>query len=92
MKKAYLLTLMILIAGASFGQNMSTLTISVSNIEVVGSKIFVALYDNEYSFNKKSGTVDSLRIIPKTKTAEVKFKNITPGNYAVAIFQDINNN
>lgn len=83
---------MILCASTAFAQNLSTITIRVSNIEVNGSKIFVALYDNEDSFNKKLGTVDSLRIIPKTKTTEVKFKNIKPGNYAVAVFQDINNN
>ncbi len=92
MRKVYLLTLMILCASTSFGQNLSTITIRVSNIEVNGSRIFVALYDNETNFNQKSGTVDSLKIIPKTKTTEVKFKNVKTGNYVVAVFQDFNNN
>lgn len=78
--------------GTLYGQNLSAITIRVSNVELNGSKVFIALYNNEKSFNKKLGTVDSTKIIPETETFDVIFRNIPSGNYAIAVFQDLNNN
>jgi uncharacterized protein (DUF2141 family) len=92
MKNIYLLTLMILHAWTICGQDLSTITVRVSNIELNGSKIFIALYDNENNFDQKLGTVDSLKIFSKTETIDVKFRDVKSGDYAVAVFQDLNNN
>ncbi|MAE08521.1 MAG: hypothetical protein CL661_07150 [Bacteroidetes bacterium] len=92
MKNIYLLTLMILFGLTICGQNLSTITVRVSNIELNGSKIFIALYDNENNFDQKLGTFDSLKIVSKTETIDVKFKDVKSGDYAVAVFQDLNNN
>ncbi len=86
------LILMLLFAVFIFGQPTAIITVSVSNIELNGSRIFVGLYDNESSFKLKSGAVDSVIIVPKEENLEVSLKNIFWGNYAVAVFQDINNN
>lgn len=92
MKKIHILILVLLSAYIMHGQNLSTITIRVSNIELNGSKVFIALYDNEKNFNQKLGTVDSVKIIPETESFNVTFKNIPSGTYAVAVFQDLNNN
>jgi len=81
-----------MITGFVFGQNTANLTVSIVNTEVTNSKLFVGLYDNEASFKQKLSAIDSIMIIPKTKICEVIFQNIPMGNYAVAVFQDMNNN
>jgi len=81
-----------MITGFVFGQNTANLTVSIVNTEVTNSKLFVGLYDNEASFKQKLSAIDSIMIIPKTEICEVIFQNIPMGNYAVAVFQDMNNN
>lgn len=92
MKKIHFLILLSFYVCTMYGQNLSNITIRVSNVELNGSKVFVALYDNEDSFSQKLGTVDSVKIIPETETIDVIFNNIPNGHYAVAVFQDLNNN
>jgi len=81
-----------LTASISNGQNTYSIVVSISNIQLNDSKIFVGLYDNELDFKTKTNAIDSLITIPKEKTTEVIFYNISPGTYAIAVFQDINNN
>jgi len=91
-KKILLLISLIMVVAFVYGQNTATLTISISNIELNGSKIFVGLYDNKNDFKLKSGAVDSVILIPDSENIEVSLKNIPSGRYAVAVFQDINSN
>ena len=83
---------MLIFAGIIFGQNNANINVSISNIELNGTLVFVGLYDNDSSFKIKSGVVDSLIFVPDSETVEVPFNSIPFGNYAIAIFQDINNN
>jgi len=92
MKKIIFLIPILLLTGFISGQNTATLSISISNIELNHSKIFVGLYDNETDFKLKSSAVDSIIIIPNLENIQVSLKNITIGIYAVAVFQDLNNN
>jgi len=92
MKKFSVLIPLIIFAGFISGQNTATLTVRISNIELDSSKIFIGLFDNEVDFKLKSGTVDSIILIPGKETIEVSLKDIPFGNYAVAVFQDTNNN
>ncbi len=92
MTKFILLISILIFSILAIGQNTATITVSISNIEPNNSEIFIGLYDNEIAFKKKLGALDSLVITPKADTQEVSFKNIMEGDYAIAIFQDINNN
>jgi len=83
---------MLIFAGFIFGQNTANLTINISNIQLDSSKIFIGLYDNEADFKLKSNAIDSIVLIPEKEITEVSLKNIPFGIYAVAIFQDLNNN
>ena len=75
-----------------FGQNTANVTVNISNIDLSGGKVFIGLYNNEATFKLKSGAVDSIIFIPDKEITRVVFSNIPIGNYAVAAFQDINNN
>ncbi len=79
-------------AGLIFGQNIANINVSISNINLNGSKVFIGLYNNDSSFKLKSGAVDSLIFVSDAETADVSFNNIPFGSYAIALFQDINNN
>ena len=79
-------------AGLIFGQNIANINVSISNIDLNGSKVFIGLYNNDSSFKLKSGAVDSLIFVPDAETADVSFNNIPFGTYAIAVFQDINSN
>ncbi len=83
---------MLMFAGLIFGQNIANINVSISNINLNGSKVFIGLYNNDSSFKLKSGAVDSLIFVPDAKTVEVSFNNIPFGTYAIAVFQDINSN
>lgn len=92
MKRATCLLLLTMFTGSVYTQSTANLSINISNIELDGSSIFVGIYDNEANFKLKSGAVDSVILIPDSNSIDVLLKNIPLGNYAVAVFQDINNN
>jgi uncharacterized protein (DUF2141 family) len=71
---------------------MQKLTIEVTNIKQAKGTLNVAIYDEKSSFpDEKSPTF--FRIIPIQNTENLKFTIEVPkGQYAVAIFQDLNNN
>lgn len=73
-------------------QSLHTLSIEVSNIQNTETRIFLGLYDTEASFKTKSMAIDSVVFIPKTNVSDIFINNIPDGEYAIAIFQDINNN
>jgi uncharacterized protein (DUF2141 family) len=51
------------------------------------------LFNTESSFNGKEGkAVQCVQVPVSNKTAKVTFENIPPGNYAVSVFHDVNNN
>ncbi len=71
---------------------MQKLTIEVTNIKQTKGTMNVAIYDAKSNFpDEKSPTF--FRIIPVQNTDNLKFTIEVPkGQYAVAVFQDLNNN
>ena len=92
MRKLFFIILLFQITGFVFGQNTANLTVSISNIELDSSKVFVGLYNSQISFKQKARAIDSLIIIPTNENTKVQFNNIPTGYYAIAVFQDTNNN
>ena len=64
----------------------------MSDVEINNSELHIGLYDNEYNFKHKSGAIDSIILIPTTSIVKLLFKDVPIGNYAIATFQDLNNN
>ena len=91
MKQILTTVIAILIITCTQAQNNS-LTINISNIQNHNSSLFIGIYDNKINFKSKTDALDSLIVIPKENTKKVKFTNLPKGEYAIAIFQDINNN
>ncbi len=92
MRRLFFLISMVFVSGFVLSQNTVNLTVSISNIELNKGSVFVGLYGNESDFKLKSGAVDSVSFIPDKTITNVILKNISIGNYALAVFQDMNNN
>ncbi len=71
---------------------MQKLTIEITNIKQAKGTMNVAIYDAKSDFpNEKSPTF--FRLIPIPNTDNLKFTiDVPKGQYAVAVFQDLNNN
>ena len=73
---------------SGFAQQTKTLHVNITRIETMEAPLIIGLYDNEDSFKSKKA-LDSLHVVPNQESMEVVFKNVVKGQYAIALFQDI---
>ncbi|MCA1763457.1 MAG: DUF2141 domain-containing protein [Cryomorphaceae bacterium] len=71
--------------------DLNEVGIGVYNAKPVKSKIFVAIYDSESSFLEDELMLREIDVSEKSKKHELSVW-VKPGFYAIAIFQDLNNN
>jgi uncharacterized protein (DUF2141 family) len=91
-QQLFIIMLLLISIIASAQEKNITLKVSISNISPKQSEIYVALYNNEKDFKRKTNAIDSLIVSAPENDSIVTFKKITSGTYAIAIFQDMNNN
>ncbi len=91
MKKYFIILLVCIVAGSSQGQT-ANLTVKVKNIKEVKGSMSVALFNSaegypcgDSFYQAKSHALDSLSF-------SMVFSDIPLGIYAVAVFQDTNDN
>ncbi len=88
-----LLIVLLLFTGAYiFAQKTANITVNILNIETTNSKLYIGLYNSEKSFKLRLGALDSVIAIPNSNSFNTVLRNIPYGNYAIAVFQDINKN
>jgi uncharacterized protein (DUF2141 family) len=81
---------LLLITFQSFAQKNCTLRVNVKNILINKGNFYIALYNAEKGFLK---TPCSKIQLPASRiTNGVVFSRLPAGEYAVTIFQDLNNN
>ncbi len=85
--KTKLILLMVFVAGIMNAQNK--LTIVVDGIEKARGQILVAVYEKD-NFLKKPSYFGSTKV--NGETVDVVIENIKPGEYAISLFQDENEN
>jgi uncharacterized protein (DUF2141 family) len=88
-----ILVLVITTSTKLFAQTRSQLLIKVSNIQLEKANIRIALYNNAESFTSETKMYLSNEI--KTSTSKdllISFDEIPYGTYAIALYQDKNNN
>ena len=78
----------VFLATALVGQHM--LEVTVTNVKEKKGTILVALFNNEKDFLKKK--VDSLKVKVTGNQATVTFEKLKPGEYAVSVIHDLNDN
>jgi uncharacterized protein (DUF2141 family) len=79
-------------APSTSAPSRSTITVRIQGLRNDRGTVLVAIYDNERSFAKKRDPLAGAEAPPKNRGAVVVFSDIKPGRYALAFFQDENNN
>ncbi len=92
MKYIFLLLSLLIILSIGYGQETYNVDIVVKNIDDSRGTIYLGLYNNPHSFKSKTNAIDSVIVTPKNGSIVITLENIVGGEYAIAIFQDINKN
>lgn len=83
------LALVIGMTGNVFSQQNNMIVV-IKNIKEAKGQIAVALFDNEKDFTNKMLTGKTT--VSKAGEVQVVFENIAPGNYAISVMHDANEN
>ncbi len=80
--------------GAAFisAPGEGSLGISITNIHPVEGELYVALYDCEEDYMKVEESAFRSMVKVEGPEQEVVFREVPEGEYAVAVFQDLNGN
>lgn len=91
--KLFLNSLFLLASLSVFGQEQSPITVKVTNIKHAKGTMRVAFYKKGSGFPKE-GTITFAKETKVSKAGELtmKFTDIPYGEYAIAVFQDKNQN
>jgi uncharacterized protein (DUF2141 family) len=90
MKKLVLILLVVLARLPLWAQ--TDLTVEITGVTILKGEVYVSIYSNESSFMKTDQAFGKVKV-PATQSAlKVKLKDVPAGDYAVAVFQDLNAN
>lgn len=81
---------LLLVALQAFSQKNCTLRVNVRNLLINKGNFYVALYNNEKSFLK--APCSKIKLSASRITNGIVFPRLPAGEYAVTIFQDLNDN
>jgi uncharacterized protein (DUF2141 family) len=70
----------------------STITVRIEALRNNQGTVYVSLYQDKKAFADNKNALASGQAKPTNQTAQVEFKNIVPGNYALSFIHDENNN
>lgn len=68
------------------------LSVEIENVKSGGGKLYVALYKEPDTFPKKGKEAVGQVVEATGERVTAMFRGLSPGTYAVAIFQDLNGN
>ncbi len=86
--KAFLFFLLLPVVG--FAQN--TLSVRVNNVANPKGRISVAVYNSDETFLSFDRVLKSDSVAANIGSVELQIANLPPGEYALAVFHDENNN
>ena len=81
-----------LLAVGLFAQAPGQLTVTINNIKPVEGELYIAIYNQEDAYMDIDQAAFREIIPVRTETESVIFANVPEGEYAVAVFQDLNGN
>ncbi len=74
---------------SAVGVHAADLRVTVANLEPDAGYLMVALYDTPERFSDREDAVEEIRKPVRGDTLAVTFTGLDPGEYAVAVFQDL---
>lgn len=71
----------------------ATINVTIKNLNIQKSKLYVGLYNSQKSFPKPGEQFRGKRVNLKNQnTAKLVFNDVPAGAYAISVYQDENNN
>lgn len=67
-------------------------TVEVSNLVTDKGSVYLGLYDKKGDFLKENAAIFNAKVKATGNKVSYTFKNLPVGDYAVAVYQDVNNN
>ncbi len=94
MKKLFSFAAASLITLTSFGPIASAaeLRVDVNNIQTVTGSLYISVYQDELGFKTNSNFVKREKVIVDKNRLDINMGDLPAGEYAVRIYQDVNNN
>ena len=83
-----LISLCLVLGGLCLAQG--TLVVNIKNIKNTNGDILIGLYDSTSNFPRKVSTGKVVKV--EDKEMQITFADIKPGNYAVSVLHDENQN
>jgi uncharacterized protein (DUF2141 family) len=89
MNTIFKLVFLIIIAQLNlFGQ--SDLVVEVSGIKAIQGELFLSMYNVESKWMYTDSAFRTAMVPVKQETENIVFNTLPPGNYAIAVYQDLN--
>jgi uncharacterized protein (DUF2141 family) len=90
--KIKMISLIVLLAvnSALFAQH--NFSVEVSGVEPGKGFVFLGLYDKEKGFLDNESQIATAKVKATENKVVYTFKNLPDGDYAIAVYQDLNNN
>ena len=83
-------TLGLTLALAASGVQAADVRVTLDNLKPDTGHLMVALYDSAQGFSEDKGAVEAIRKPVKGDSLVITFTGIDDGEYAIAVFQDVN--
>jgi uncharacterized protein (DUF2141 family) len=87
--KLVVIAMVVLMAVTGFSQQ-HTMVVVIKNVNEAKGKVSVALFNREDEFMGKS--LVSQSTVAKTGEVQLTFENVIPGDYAISVMHDANEN
>ncbi len=69
-----------------------SLTLSLTQVRPQGGTVYVALFAGPEGFPDGPQRLRSLQLQPPAAQIDTSYRDLPPGDYAIAVFQDLNHN
>lgn len=92
MRRTFLMSSFLAVSLFSGAIHAAELTVELQGIRAQTGKIRLAIVDGQEGWDGKARAVAGEMIVPAGDSAVVKFSDLAPGNYAVMVTHDENDN
>lgn len=90
--KTTIITLLLLLAVCASSTAQNSFSVEVTGLEPGRGYVFFGLYDKDKGFLDEQSQIAGAKVKAAGNTALYTFKNLPDGDYAVAVYQDVNGN
>jgi uncharacterized protein (DUF2141 family) len=78
--------------GAAFGAHAAALELEVQGVTQAGGIVYAALYQHAEDFPRAERALTGVMAVAAAPVTRLTFASVAPGEYAVAVYHDLNGN